>query len=720
MENSSEFIAHKNETNNSVQLLSVHLHNTALLAEEYAGVFGCGDLAKSIALLHDIGKYSEKFQQRIHGENVSVDHSSAGGQLALEVSKNTLLGYMAAYCIFGHHAGLPNGGKSNDNVTDSTFHARRKKSVEDYSAYKQEIKLQEIDLPQQSIETSFDAYFLIRMLFSSLVDADYLDTEKFFSEVKRGKCTNFNELNTIFYEKVLKEFLYPTLPVSPLNQHRTELLKDCLLASEEEQGLFTLTAPTGSGKTIASMAFALSHAAKRDKKRIIYVIPYNTIIEQNAFVFENALGESNILQHHSNVEYDDKNEESSIKRLATENWDYPIIVTSNVQFFESLYSNRSSGCRKLHNIANSIIIFDEAQMIPTSYLRPCVRVIRELVENYKCTAVLATATQSSLEEMFMPLKAKEIARNPQELYSFLRRTKIVRSKELFSKERLIDELSNKHQVLCIVNRRSTAQEIFFELEKIKKEGIYHLSTLMYPLHRTRVLNEIRERLKNKLSCIVISTSLVECGVDVDFPVVYREEAGLDSIIQAAGRCNREGNITADSSFTFVFAFEDCKAPRSIQANVSAMKQSTRNREDIASLEVIDGYFKQLYYNKGDSSLDAKSVLDKIEKSGSSFAYPFKDISEEFKLIETPTSIVYMLKEAPDLREELVIGKRNREIFRKLGKYGITIYREQLKENLSQGIIECLDDGVLLLNEDYYNEKYGLLNSPIGGQVLIDE
>ncbi|MCL2035187.1 MAG: DEAD/DEAH box helicase [Oscillospiraceae bacterium] len=318
---------------------------------------------------------------------------------------------IAAYCIMGHHSGLPNGGSTLDIADEPTLHGRRKRIVEDCSSYIHELELPVLSPPDKTIRDGFGAAFFIRMLFSTLVDADFLDTEAFF----QGAIRNYSQANiNTLYIKLMEQinvFINPSLPLSELNFHRTALLKDCLSAAQETDGLFTLTAPTGSGKTIASLAFALSHAAKWNKCRIIYIVPYNTIIEQNAAVFEKLLGADNVLQHHSNIQYDDTSEESSHKRLAVENWDYPIIVTSSVQFFQSLFGSKTSVCRKIHNIANSVLVFDEAQMIPVPYLIPCVRAIRELVDEYNCTAVLATATQSALNQYFNPLKAREIADN---------------------------------------------------------------------------------------------------------------------------------------------------------------------------------------------------------------------------------------------------------------------------------------------------------------------
>jgi len=367
VQRSNEFIARKREEDGAKQTILEHLNNTAEHASRFADDFGCGQLAYDIARIHDVGKYSSRFQQRVQGANFSVDHSTPGGQLIRKNNRNAL-GMIAAYCIMGHHGGLPNGGSTLDTSDNSTLHGCLKRDVEDCSSYASELSLPHLEPPNLSIEDGFGAAFLIRMLFSSLVDADSLDAEAFTQgEKPRGGTNDLIGLKDKLFAEI-DGFLHPSEPVSELNAKRTKLLKNCLSSSENESGLFTLTAPTGSGKTVASMAFALNHAAKYGKSRIIYVVPYNTIIEQNSKVFEDILGSENVLQHHSNIHYDDTSEESLRKSLATENWDYPIVVTSSVQFFQSLFGNRRSSCRKLHNVANSVIIFDEAQMIPVNQL----------------------------------------------------------------------------------------------------------------------------------------------------------------------------------------------------------------------------------------------------------------------------------------------------------------------------------------------------------------
>jgi len=713
------FIARRREKDAATQTVLEHLRETAKRARIFADEFGCGQIAYDIALTHDIGKYSEKFQQRIRGANLTADHSTPGGQLVWK-ENNNLLGMMAAYCIMGHHGGLPDGGSTQDAPDDSTIHGRLKRPAEDCSSHISELTLPRLNSPDVPIHDGFNAAFLTRMLFSSLVDADSLDAELFEKGARPRGTADLVKLQARLCSHI-KGFLTPSESVSELNARRTALLKNCVSAAENDSGLFTLTAPTGSGKTIASIAFALNHAVKHGKSRVIYIIPYNTIIEQNSKVFEDILGAENILQHHSNIRYDDTTEDDLRKCLATENWDYPVVVTSGVQFFQSLFGNHRSSCRKLHNIANSVLIFDEAQMIPVPYLIPCVRAIRELVDNYNCTAVLATATQSALERYFKPLTLTEIAENSQELYKFLRRANIQSLPEPLSDKYIIERLSSHEQVLCIVNTRKMAQALFGQMQSSQADGNFHLSTLMYPKHRTRVLDEIRARLRNGQHCRVVSTSLVEAGVDLDFPVIYREEAGLDSVVQAAGRCNREGGRLAAESPVYVFSSAEHKTPRSIEANVAAARQAMRNHSDFASLEAIKLYFEQLFYNKGDDALDIKQVVPKLNSALKSFSFPFREIAREFNLIEEDAGAAYILYEVPELEKRLRSGERSRELFRELGPYTVSLYRSILRELLDIGAVERLDetdDGVLILQNTYYNKHCGVTLSPEGGHVLI--
>lgn len=428
---------------------------------------------------------------------------------------------------------MDGGGKYDDSEAAGTLYGRINKKLSDkYKAYENEVRLQKPQPPQLQMlgQWGFTVSFFTRMLFSCLVDADFLDTEAFMraGKVKRGGGCGIETLAQKLDDFVnAKHWLDAK---EGLNGRRSEILKTCIDTGEKSgKGLFTLTVPTGGGKAASSLAFALHHAKKHGMKRVIYVIPYCSIIEQTADVFSGILGAENVLAHYSGAKYNDgRDEEMSLKRLAAENWDMPVIVTTAVQFFESLFSNRTSACRKLHNIANSVVILDEAQTLQLPYLRPCVDAIAELAVNYGATCVLCTATQPALGKFFgeyaPALAAKEICPETQPLYRAFRRVRYEQLGSLTDDE-LARRLNECSQALCIVSTRKQAKNVYGLL---KPEGSFHLSTLMTPEHRRLVLQEVRERLKEGRPCRVVSTSLIEAGVDVDFPTVYRAYAGLDS------------------------------------------------------------------------------------------------------------------------------------------------------------------------------------------------
>jgi len=620
----------------------------------------------------------------------------------------------------GHHGGLPDGGHSSDNADDSTLKGRLKKQIEDYSAYKSEISdITTLKPPGIQPRDGFSVAFFIRMLFSSLVDADWLDAESFSNEGEQSRG-GFADIKTL-YEKVsshIAPFLSPVGEVSFLNAKRTELLKNCLSAAEKDSGLFTLTAPTGSGKTKSAISFAFKHASLHKKRRVIYVAPYNTIIEQNASVFEEMLGAENVLRHYGNYYYDDESEESSNKRYSAENWDFPMITTSSVQFFESLFSHRTSVCRKLHNLSESIIIFDESQMIPTPFLIPCAQAIKELVKNYKCTVLLTTATQVALDKYLDGLIPVEIVANPMALHELLKRNHIQIMEQSLEDDELAELLVSNEQVLCIVNTRRHAQVLFEKLNKCCDDGIYHLSTTLYPAHRTQVLEAIRQRLNDGLPCRVISTSLVEAGVDVDFPVVYRAQAGLDSVVQAAGRCNRNGKQAPDNAIVHVFRSAKHNPPDSIMPNISASELIARGYADLASPSAINAYFNELFYIKGEQELDRFGIMPLLNDGFRSCSFPFREVSKLFKIIEDNTKTVYILFEVPALEKRLHNGERSRELFRALANYSVSLYEWDIKKLRDLNALIKLEDEILTIPKEYYSEHFGVHLSPEGGKSFI--
>ncbi len=710
-----QMLAHISEDGARTQTIYEHLSGTAELAGAFAAPFGAQKEAAYAAQLHDIGKFSMNFQKRLHGGD-PVDHSTAGAQEAIKAGH-----IPAAFAIAGHHSGIPDGGNPHDSADESTLFGRRERPVKDYSAWKQEITPQPGTLPDwlQGRPDNLTMAFFTRMLYSCLVDADFIDTETFMNgqEMPRGSHTGLSELLERVRNRAAGYLSSPN--GSPVAQQRNTVLRACMeKGARGAPGLYTLTVPTGGGKTFASLAFALEHAAAQKMARVIYVIPYMSIIDQTAAVFSDLLGEENVLADYScadykSVEPDEMTPEQRRKLLASENWDAPVVVTTAVQFFESLYANRSSRCRKLHNIANSVIIFDEAQTLPNDYLKPCISAIAQLVQHYHATAVLCTATQPALMPLFQEidpsLTAQEISPDPARLYEVLRRVTL-RDGGKLSMDALCEQLAAAPQVLCVVNRRKTAQELFAQLPQ---EGSYCLTTLLCAADRRRQLDEIRQRLHDGLPCRVVSTSLIEAGVDVDFPLAYREAAGLDSLLQTAGRCNREGRRPAAESLVSCFSLEDCPPPQMIAQNVSALQYAARrcdgHYDQLNTPEAIHAYFQELYCNRGDAALDKKGILNAFRKGISGCILPFAQVAEAFHLIETPTRTVYLpIGEGEALCERLRSGQVSRSLYRRLGTYSVACYTKQFDALDAAGALKLLPNGsAILLDTTKYDRQTGL-------------
>ena len=732
------YLAHRAEDGREQSVLA-HSQAVATLAAGFAAPFRAEKPAELAGLLHDIGKYSDAFQRRIRGENIQVDHSTAGAWECFQLRQAA-----AAFCVAGHHSGLPELGVRDDLPELPSLYGRMNRAkegrLEPYDAWQGEITPPEV--PPQTPADPLDSFFFTRMLYSCLVDADFLDTEWFMDgPVERGGGLGIPALEDRFWQYARKRW-FP--PKGELAQRRCAILKHCADQGKKRRpGLFTLTIPTGGGKTAASLAFALSHARAHGLRRlswpagtpeyllsyarahglrrIVYVIPYTSIIEQTAAEFRRFLGAENVLEHHSGVTFD-AGEKSELRpeeaRLcrAAENWDMPVVVTTAVQFFESLYADRSSKCRKLHNLAGSVIIFDEAQMLPLPYLRPCVSAIAQLVKNFGASAVLCTATQPALGPIFQEflpgVDAVELC--PAELAAgdIFRRVTFRRGGQ-WSWDRLGETLNTYRQVLCVVNSRKAAQEVY---DRLEDEGRFHLSTLMYPAHRRAVLEKIRERLKEGLPCRVVSTSLIEAGVDVDFPAVFREEAGLDSVIQAAGRCNREGKRSAQDSVVTVFRGEDPPSALFDKA-IGAAREVMGLFDDWLSPQAIESYFEKLLDLSGQDAQDEKDILALIRQNG----FPFRTVAERFHLIDQPTRTVYIpTAESQALLDRLERGEISKELFRELGQYGVSVYEGHFQDLLSAGARPLLSDGenAVLTDLTLYDAATGLASAVPDGRALM--
>lgn len=700
-----KYLAHIAEDSREQTVLE-HLEGTADLCGKFARAFGAEEQGRWIARAHDIGKCSEEFQNRLCGGRI-VDHATAG---AWECTRTDPSATWAAACIAGHHGGLPDIGSPTVSTSDdSTLSGRLLRALEGkLPEYHMPINIKPVSPLRGYGEDGITTSFLTRMMYSCLVDADFLDTEHFMSggQISRDAGETLATLLDRLNGKKITPWLIADNTGNSLNEKRCKILQKCIEGSALPKGLYTLTVPTGGGKTISSMAFALNHAVKHGMDRIIYVIPYTSIIEQNAAVFRDIFGAQNVIEHHSNVSFEvSENGDTTQYRniFATENWDAPIIVTTSVQFFESLYSNRSSKCRKLHSIANSVIIFDEAQMLPTSQLRPCVAAIAQMVKNFGATAVLCTATQPVLNDLFDEyapcIEITELCPNITELYEAFRRVSFKDAGALDS-QLLAERLSEEAQVLCIVNSRKSAQIIY---EMLPEEGRFHLSTLMYPEHRRKALEVIKKRLKAGLACRVVSTSLIEAGVDVDFPSVWRERAGLDSILQAAGRCNREGNNSAENSVVTIFEGVS-NTPQMLKINIGATNEVLRDGVDPASPETVEKYFRA-YRSLSGHKLDQADIIELMKKQYT----PFRTIAERFRMIDSNTKTVYIPHgRGADLIKRLQNGERSRALFRKLGQYSVNVYEPHYKEFLSSGAVSAFDDECGILEDiERYSEQTGL-------------
>ncbi len=744
----------RNPTKEDWQPLVAHLQEVAKLAAEHASAFGAREWGAAAGLLHDLGKYSGEFQRRLEGCPDPVNHSTAG---ALE-ARSRLGGQSRPleYVVAGHHGGLNDFYGVQPSGLDERLQNARK--LPDYSAYRSEIDIPS-RLPISSAlrtilsASPFSRAFFIRMLYSCLVDADSLDTERFADPERaavRGIYDPVDRLAETFFRDM--DALTGSAATTPINTLRQRIFEECCDMAERPPALFTLTVPTGGGKTRASLAFALRHMQRHDLRQIVYVLPYTSIIEQNAKVFRGILGAGNVLEHHSNFDPQSEGEvDDSARELSTivaENWDIPVTVTTNVQFFESLFSNRRSRCRKIHRLARSVIILDEAQMLPTPFLRPCLEAVVELVRHYDATVVLCTATQPRIAGLMSgSVPSTEIMSSPEALYEQFRR---VRTTDLGSitDGSLVLRLSRHPQVLCVVNRKAHASHLFDALTarcharrrgrsrtfrrrgwraKAGREVVFHLTANMCPIHRRRVLAIIRRRLDRGSPCRVVSTQLIEAGVDIDFPVVYRSMAGIDSIAQAAGRCNREGRLPVPGRvFVFTSTEAHARVPGWLKRTAEIGTMVMGRHDDPLSLEAVADYFETLYtFEQGDRhGLDEKGIMEKLRGSRQDpLAFPFKEVGDAFRLIEgTRDVIIPYDDEARNAIEQLESGFISRGILRRLQGYTVSIYPQALRRLVDAGAVHSVNDRFIVLNGlSGYSENKGLeVRSELyNGLLLVD-
>lgn len=721
----------------AIHSLPDHLRKVAKQAQKFAAQFGAGDWAYPAGLWHDLGKYRKAFQAHIQrGTGINPDahiekdndprtnHASSGAIYALDEFGK--VGWPLAYMIAGHHAGLPDyeGGGEAKGAPLKVVVERDKSLLKEALCEQIPADILSCAKPATPCGGNEEGVHLwIRMLFSCLVDADFLDTESFMAPQKseqRDAPIPLNKLLGVFNDNMahMQRQSQPLL----INKLRNELLSQCRNAATKTPGIFTLTIPTGGGKTLSSLAFALEHASKHQKRRVIYAIPYTSIIEQTATVFTNILAPLGhaVLEHHSNTEPDKESQENNKSRLATENWDAAIVVTTTVQLFESLFAARTSRCRKLHNIANSVIVLDEVQLLPPEHLAPIRKIIKLLAQYYGVTFVLATATPTSLDaqnspfgkELLVGLDSTEIVLDPNKYYNALKRVRYILPADFQqnSWDEIAEKLKQHKSVLAVVNKRQDAKDLY----DLMPEGTYHLSALMCPAHRSMVIKEIKKRLKNNQSTRVISTQLVEAGVDFDFPFVYRAMAGLDSIVQAAGRCNREGKLN-DVGIVAVFVPPSSPPPGTISTAIASCRSilgCLNEAESIDSPEVFARYFTHLFAK---IETDKANMHNLLERDARRLQIQFRTAAYKFRMIDdsnTHTVYVRYGKEVDDWLVELKFHP-SKELLRKLQRYSVTVYDYQFNAMLAKGDIEEISAGYYAQSGGgIYDDQLGLLTGEI--------
>ncbi|MGB4293160.1 MAG: CRISPR-associated helicase Cas3' [Bacteroidales bacterium] len=661
-------------------------------------------------LLHDTGKYQIEFQKYLKdgGKRGSVPHASFGAALAKALKQ-----YEAAFAIDGHHKGLPDKSDLIDDVAE--FDDDDLLISELFKTFLTDTSILESELyaPILAFENTERDLF-IRYFFSALVDADWLDTEKHFNPEmnENRKAPNFNA--DLLINKIDTEIAKKSKE-GYINELRNKVREYAISKANDKVNFYSMTLPTGMGKTLASVSWALHHAKHNNLKRIIIVLPFISIIDQTARELKRIFGEEWILEHHSSFNEDEEtnkpyaeerlDEEAYRKQLATENWEYPIIITTSVQFFESLFSNKPSRCRKVHNIANSVVIFDEVQTLPKELVIPTLSMLRDVHKIMNTSFLFCTATQPAFEktdnfngiEGIIPL-----VENPEEIFKSTKRVTyhaLINYNPISISQLAQTVIDKNSSVLCIFNTKKQTLQFFNELKNQTSARIFHLSTGMYPVHRKRVIENIRECLKNKEKIIVASTQLIEAGVDFDFPCVFREIAPLESIIQSAGRCNREGKMEK-SGEVYIFSLEDKSAPNK-QYRALAEFANSLYKNNIELLYKYD-FFSE-YYRK---AFNLFIPEDKYQINQNRQKLNFKSVAESYRLIDDITKPLFILcdesRELYDRIQHKPVLSRND--FRMMQQFSIQVYEKFIYDNIDK--IGREPQGYWIWFGEY-NDDYGI-------------
>lgn len=711
------------------------------MAQRFAEPFGSSEWGWLGGLWHDLGKHANDFQAMILGDEAAhlegtsrvIDHSSAGAVLARNVLSSG--GLPLAFAVAGHHAGLDDKQNLLERLIDKAprLEAARAAAtfIDDvYARVKQPALPSFLSMSASRDRAGKEAALRrfelwIRMLYSALVDADFLDTERFYDQLKaaeRGEFPAVDELSKRLDEHL--GLLIAKAPDTPVNRARSMVLEQCRQAAEKLPGMFRLTVPTGGGKTLAGLCFALRHAMAHDLRRVVAVIPFTSIIEQNADVFRRAIGDEAVVEHHSAL---DPTEETRRSRLACENWDAPVVVTTSVQFFESLFANRSSRCRKLHRLARCVIVLDEVQSLPPGKLAPILDALRDLVECYGSSIVLCTATQPALtrrESFSIGLDGiRPILSGDLDLTGPFRRVRVVWPKDLEAPvawPELAARFVGHERALAIVHRRKDARDLLAEVDAaVGHRETFHLSALMCGAHRSSVLDEVRNALLGAGPVRVVSTQLVEAGVDLDFPVVFRAMAGLDAVAQAAGRCNREGRLVDTAGRPVLGLVEVFVAPTEPPAGVlraalgvARSMLAANPRLDLQDPAVFERYFRSLYFTQ---------CLDDEGIQADRMSLKFKEVARKFRMIDSEGTVPVVVRwgEAAKLIEQVRYAGPSRALLRALQRYVVTVSTRDAERLEQDGAIELVADTVRAIAKGYealYDKRVGLRTD---GVIALD-
>lgn len=708
---SAELLAHSKAKSDdgSPQSLEDHLLRVAELARTFGAPLGLSAACYSAGLVHDLGKAAPAFQQylaaAIAGRPMprgSVEHKAAGALYLANHGAPAIS--VLAPVVLGHHGGLPDSEQTRRVLSggDASPPPHGLEEVLLRLPADSDV-LEEINrgLSGSGREAALQVDMLVRMAYSCLVDADSRDTAEHFNGERSP--VDVPTLAQLWERLALRQDeMIASADKTLVNRLRAEVYRDCLAAADSPPGLFTLTVPTGGGKTLSSLAFALDHALRNGMERIIYVIPYTSIIEQTAAVFRNVLGDPDaVLEHHSTViRRDGEEAHDEWRRSSCEDWDAPIIVTTAVQFFESLFASRPGRARKVHRMGRSVVIFDEAQTLPLHVDEPCADVLRRLVESYGSSVVLCTATQSGLLHGRLPesMHAREIVSDPAGLFAALKRVRYEMPEQRWDWERVAFEMSGSGQCLVIVNSRRDARSLL----ELAPSGTLHLSTSMCPAHRRAVLDIIRDRLVRGLSCRVVSTQLIEAGVDVDFPVVMRAFGPLDSLAQAAGRCNREGKL--ESGRVVIFKPEKEILPQgSYRTALAHARIRLAEGADLASPTLFAEYFSDL---RRDVNTDRDSIQDKRRR------LDFRQVSEAFRMIDDetlPVIVPFDVEVAVRLESLLVSSQMSRGAWADLQQHSISMFERDVELALRANLAERRGPGDgFIFWRGVYDERIGVV------------